>query len=590
MSDSLLAVGDFFQAGLEAAERRTTGTHYTDEATILRVIRPLFLDDLYRQFYDTRTAMDRRAALEWFQNHLAGLKFLDPACGAGNFLAVTYRELSRLEALVIQELYDGRLLGPSKVNASQLYGIEIDARAAKLAVDALDGLDGHSGHPHITNADALEVDWNTILPATECAYILCNPPYGGAKYQTNHQRRQVRRATSLAGTLDYSAAWLAKAATYSTANHHLQMGFVVTNSITQGEQVAQLWPALLDGHGLRIGFAYQPFVWQADTPGAARVHIVIVGLGRHDRPRRLFSLDGDMIHEDNPPVISPYLRGAKQAVVVRESTHPLHGLPAMHNGTKPLDGGHYIFTDQERDTFLQDEPNAKPYMMPYVGGAELIRGTRRWLLTPGLIPTNILEGLPAVRERVTLVEAFRRHRSESTSRLDPTAFGITMMPKGDYLAIPVVSSQKRPYIPMAFLAYPTIPNTMLRVVPSATLGLFGLLTSGMHMAWMRRVGGRLKSDYRYSIGTVYNTFPVPDGPLDILAEPARAVLEARHTHHGSTLSYLYDPDTMPPDLLAAHQRLDGIVDRLYRQQPFGSDDERAGFLLEAYGRVKTLTR
>ena len=425
--------GGLFQVVMDAESRRQTGAHYTTEENIMRVIRPLFLDDLRAEYEEARSGMNRRAALERFQNKLAGLSFLDPACGSGNFLAVSYRELRRLELDVIGDLHDASkqrldVSGLSKVNVSQFYGIETKPFSVKIAEISLWMTDHlmnrelgarygqtHSRipleqSPHIICADALDTKWEDVLPAMQCSYILGNPPYGGSKVMTAYQRKQVRRIANLGragGTLDYVAAWFLKAAQYTEANHRTRIGFVATNSITQGEQVGQLWPVLLGNHGLRIEFAYRSFKWGSEAPGMARVHVVIIGLGRDNRQRRLFHTDGGEVLEENPPAISPYLFGVDRSRVVSESAMPINGLPRMATGSKPIDGGHYIFTNDEKRQFLKTEPGAEPYMRQYIGAKEYIGGKRRWILALHDVDPAELRRLPNTAGRVESVRSYR---------------------------------------------------------------------------------------------------------------------------------------------------------------------------------------
>lgn len=353
--------GGMFQVVMNAKARRQAGAHYTTEENILRVIRPLFLDGLYEEFGEAKSGTNRHVSLERFQNRLAGLKFMDPACGSGNFLAIAYRELRRLEMKVILELHDPRIqrmsvAGLSKVDIHQFYGIEMkpfSARIAEISMWMTDHLMNRElgdrygltyariplkASPNIRCADALETDWNDLLPAAECDYILGNPPFGGSK-TPGHQG--VMRRLAGGGTLDHVAAWFLKAAEYTETNRHTRIGFVATNSLIQGEQVGQLWPNLLDSHGLSIQFAYTPFKWSSEARGMAHVHVVIIGLGRGREQRRLFHVDCDDVLEENPRMITPYLYGAERARIVRKTARPLNGLPNLRIGSQPLDDGHY---------------------------------------------------------------------------------------------------------------------------------------------------------------------------------------------------------------------------------------------------------
>ena len=602
--------GGMFQNVLNAEKRRYAGAHYTAEENIMRVIRPLFLDGLYREFETAKSGTNRRAALERLQDKLAGLRFLDPACGSGNFLAIAYRELRRLELKVILELHDTKtqrldVSGLSRVDVHQFYGIEKDqfpTRIAEISLWMTDHLMNRElgekygiayariplqQSPNVVCADALEIDWNDVIPAAQCSYILGNPPYRGAKIQDKLQRQQVRQIASLGGsggTLDYVAAWFFRAAQYTEANHTIRIGFVATNSITQGEQAGQLWPTILDNYGMRIQFAYRSFKWGSEAPGMAHVHVVIIGLGRDDAQCRLFHTD-DQTLEENPRAISPYMVGVAHARVVRESSRPLNGLPEMVMGSKPIDGGNYIFTDAERDAFLLIEPKARRHMRPYVGAKDYIHRKSRWILALHSVEPDKLADMPHVVERVNAVKRLRLNsKSVSTIKLadTPTLYHLNVLPDRPFLVIPSTSSERRRYVPIGYLEPPIVPSNANMVIPNATLGLFGLLTSRMHMVWLYYVGGRLKSDYRYSAGLVYNTFPVPDSSLDGLESYAQRVLDARDAHLTSTLADLYNPVTMPADLAKAHRKLDRAVDRLYRRKMFDSDLERIEFLLERY--------
>ena len=583
--------GGMFQNVLNAEKRRQAGAHYTTEENIMRVIRPLVLDGLYREIKTAQSGTNRRAALERLQNKLAGLRFLDPACGSGNFLAISYRELRRLELKIILELHDTGtqrldVSNLSRVDVHQFYGIEKDqfpAHIAEISLWMTDHLMNRElgakygiayaripleQSPNIVCADALEIDWNDVIPAAQCSYILGNPPYSGAKVQTKQQRQQVRRIANLGGsggTLDYVAAWFFKAAQYTEANHQILIGFVATNSITQGEQVGQLWPTILDDYGMRIQFAYRSFKWGSEAPGMAHVHVVIIGLGRDDVQCRLFHTD-DQTLEENPRAISPYLVSVKRARVVRETPKPLNGLPRMAIGSQPIDGGHYIFNDAKKKEFLRAEPGAERYMRPYVSAWDFLRNKHRWILALHNAEPNQLADLPQTTSRMQAVRRFRLNskRKSTLAMADtPGQYCLNVLPKSPFLIIPRVSSENRRYVPIGYLRPPVIPSDATMIVQNASLGLFGLLTSHMHMVWLYYVGGRLETRFRYSAGLVYNTFPVPDCSLDGLEPHAQRVLDARGAHPTSTLADMYGPVTMPADLAKAHRRLDRAVDRLY---------------------------
>ena len=432
--------------------------------------------------------------------------------------------------------------------------------------------------------------------------MLGNPPFVGAKFQSPEQREQVRRIAALGksgGTLDYVTAWFLKAGEYvqqSTA----QIGFVATNSITQGEQVAQLWPILFDRCKLDIAFAHRTFAWGSDARGMAHVHVVIIGLakrGNAPREKRLFSYDapkGDP-QESQHAALSPYLFDAgglaDARVVVKESAQALNGLPKLIIGSKPIDGGHYIFNADERSAFLREEPSAESYLRPFVGSREFLQGGERWILHLADVPPQVLKTLPKIRERIAAVRAYRlASKSKPTQALaaTPTLYHVNVIPTAPFLVVPEVSSERRDYIPIAWLEPPVIPSNKVRILSNATLWQFGLLTSAMHMAWVRIIGGRLKSDFSYGIGIIYNTFPLPPVPterLQRLTLHADAVLAARANHPDATLADLYDPCLMPADLRKAHQALDRAVDILYRRSGFTSDRDRVEHLFGLYEKM-----
>ena len=630
--------GALFQSVMEPAERRAQGAHYTTEKNILKVIEPLFLDDLREKFQRLKDRRDGRslADLRKFRDGLGTLRLFDPACGCGNFLIIAYRELRSLEIEVLRELA-GRTSSvqlsldvKSVVDVDQFHGIELSEFPARIASTALWMMDHIMNNrlslefgqtyaripiqksPRIVNADALEVDWAAVLPPDTCSYVFGNPPFGGSKFQSPEQRTQVRRVASLGGTggtLDYVAAWFIKAGEYvrrvpaGDGRRPPRIGFVSTNSITQGEQVGQLWPILFDRHKLEIAFAHRTFAWGSDARGKAHVHVVIIGLDTQEhvaRSRRLFSyedINGEAL-ESNHSVITPYLVDGSSLtdprLVVQEEGRPINGLNQMLTGSQPIDGGHCIFDAKQRLEFLNAERNAAPLLRPFVGALEFLRGKERWILDLHDASPDLLATLPRVRERIAAVRAYRRNsKRKSTQKLagTPTLWQVNVIPTTPFLVLPEVSSERREYIPVGWLEPPAIPSNKLRLLPDATLTDFALLTSAMHMAWMRAVTGRLESRYMYSVGVVYNAFPPPgfsNGESDLSAlEPlAQAVLDARARYPNSTLANLYDPDQMPPDLRKAHRALDRAVDRRYRATRFTSERERVEFLFALYEKMR----
>jgi len=627
--------GALFESVIDSVTRRKQGAHYTPEEAIQRLIGPQFLDALWAEFATVRARKDggRAAALGLFHDKLADMTFLDPACGAGNFLVVAYRELRELERDLLKELHPPierqkvtDVAALSRLNVDRFFGIEIDEFPARIAEVAL-WMTDHIANtrlgedfgrayariplvaaPGIRVGDALEIEWAEVIAPERCSYVLGNPPFAGSKMQSPAQRLQVRRLAKLGktgGTLDYVAAWFLKAGEYARAGGP-PFAFVATNSICQGEQVAQLWPILFHRLALDIAFAHRTFVW----PGKAKVHCVIVGLtkrGTMPGPKRLFGYvegKGRPV-ETKPEWMTAYLHEIGEPLrhqTVAKTNRLLNVAPALVIGSKPIDGGYLIFDAVERMRVLHDEPEALTWLQPFVGGEEYLNGGQRWILALQDAPPDRLIKLHTIRERLKLVREYRGGRIPAkgekkikppgTSALNlgrtPASYHVTVIPKGRYLVIPETSSETREYVPMGWLEPPTIPSNLVRVLVDAKPYHFGILTSAMHMAWLRHIGGRLKSDYRYSIGLVYNTFPWPPEPTPAarakIEALAQAVLDARALpkNTAATLAQLYNPDTMPVELRAAHTALDRAVDRLYRPGGFRSERERIEHLFMLY--------
>ena len=519
----------------------------------------------------------------------------------------------------------------SVVDVDQFYGIEIGEFAARIAATALWMMDHIMNNrlslefgqtyaripieksPHIHNGDALEIDWADVLPPDDCSFVFGNPPFGGAKQQSPTQRAQVRGVASLGGhggTLDFVAAWFIRASEYVRRAGPVggaptpRIGFVATNSIAQGEQVAQLWPLLFDRYGLEIAFAHRTFAWGSDAPGKAHVHVIIVGLETTEHAssdKRLFVYENPKCEplEGRHAVITPYLFDggmlADPHLVVREESRPINGMPRLKTGVQMIDNGILTFTHHEQRDFVASEPGAQRFFRKYIGGDEYINGFHRWILYLADSSPSDLRHLPKVRERIQQVRQYRASsRRSSTVAMSafPTKVGVDERLSAPFLVLPNTSSERREYIPIGWLTPDVVANQKLRILPEATLVHFALLTSAMHMAWMRAVTGRMKSDYMYSVGVVYNTFPTPPSfatentDSSALEQLARAVLDARTAHSDATLADLYDPDLMPPNLRTAHQALDRAVDRLYRRARFTSERERIEYLFALYERMQ----
>ncbi|MCX6908279.1 MAG: class I SAM-dependent DNA methyltransferase, partial [Verrucomicrobia bacterium] len=616
--------GSIFQGVVEGPARRQQGQHYTSERDIMKVLRSLFLDDLRAEWARLRADRSnrRRAGMEAFHQKLRSLRFLDPACGCGNFLVLAYRELRALEIEVIRELHgtaqqvlDVRQL--LKVDVDQFHGIELfewpvriaevalwlmdhqmNAQAAEVFGLSFDRLPLRAS-PHIVQANALRMDWNDVLPREQCSFVLGNPPFVGKHYQNAEQRADMVHVFGdfpNTGDLDYVTCWHVKAADYIQGTR-IVVGFVSTNSITQGEQVPVLWSILFQRFHLKIHFAHRTFTWVSEARGKAHVHVVIIGLAAYDMDRKVITdYDADPAHPLASEVsnITPYLTPGSDLFVTKQR-RPLCEVPEMRCGNKPTDDGNFILTDAERIEFLREEPGAKQFLRRYTGSEEFINGNMRWCLWLKDAAPDELRKLPKVMERVQRVREFREKSTAKPTReaaTMPARFFFESQPETKFIGIPEVSSQRRNYIPIGFLEPKIIVSNKIYVIPSPDIFLFGVLLSVMHMAWVRIVGGRLKSDFQYSGSMVYNTFPWPTQTPEqkaVVEEKARAVLAAREPHlppRGmATLADLYDPNTMPPELVRAHSELDRAVEKCYRPAPFQSDRERVEHLFRLYEQL-----
>jgi hypothetical protein len=608
--------GALFQSVMDPKQRRHLGAHYTTEKNILKLIGPLFLDELRAEFQRLKP---QRKRLDEFHQRLAKLKFLDPACGCGNFLVIAYRELRALELEILRAVHQDRsqlldVHSEIRCNVDQFYGIELEEFPAQIAQTALWLMDHQMNllvseefgqyfsrlplttSATIVHANALQRDWREIVPPPELNYILGNPPFGGKQFQSDEQKADMARVFAdikAAGVLDFVAPWYRKAADYMVENPAIKTAFVSTNSITQGEQVGVLWPDLLR-RGVKIHFAHRTFQWSSEARGKAAVHCVIIGFALHDvADKRIFDYETPQseAHEIKAKNINPYLVDAPDVVLVSQR-YPLLGAPIISFGSMPNDGSNLILSLEENVDLLLKEPKAINWIKKYLGSFELINKKERfclWLV--GILPDE-LRTMPAVLERVEAVRLYRLKSNRSTTRdlaSTPTLFGEIRQPTNRYLAIPKTSSENRAYIPMAFLDSYVIANTELFTIDKATLFHFGILSSAMHMAWVRAVCGRLESRYRYSAGIVYNNFPWPQSPTEkqrqTIEAAAQAVLDARAKYPESSLAALYDPLTMPPDLVKAHRKLDAAADAAYARRKFSGDRDRLAFLFELYQQL-----
>jgi hypothetical protein len=605
--------GSLFQGVMEAKERRQTGGHYTSERDILKLINALFMDDLRAEFEKAKRS---KTALKTFQQKLGSLRFFDPACGCGNFLVITYRELRLLEIEVLKAMYGDDVQMELDVQALSIVdvdaytGIEIQEWPARIAEVAMWLMD-HQMNMRLSEAfgqyfvrlplrksaninvgNALRLDWKTILSPDQCAYVLGNPPFVGKQFQDSEQKKDMELIWAKvkgAGVLDYVTCWYAKAADY-IQNTAISVGFVSTNSISQGEQVGLLWNDLFQ-RNMKIQFAYRTFPWASEARGKAHVHVVIIGFVGFNPPvKTIYECVDEKISRHDARNISPYLIEGNDAVVMSRTT-ALCQAPEIGFGSMPNDGGNLILSENDRRELISQETAASQFIRPFLGPDEFLNNTPRWCLWLVNASPAIIRSCPLILSRI---EDVRTHRQKSKRKTTqeladkPSVFGENRQPTRRYLAIPKTTSERRICIPMAFLDPEVIAGTDLFTLPDANVYHFGILTSTMHMAWMRQVCGRLESRYRYSAGLVYNNFPWPENPNEknkaTVEAKAQKILEVRAKQTLSTLADLYDPLTMPPDLVKAHADLDRAVDRCYRSQEFTSDRQRVEFLFALYER------
>ncbi|MGB2974501.1 MAG: DNA methyltransferase, partial [Phycisphaerae bacterium] len=610
--------GSLFQDIMKPRERRQIGGHYTSERDILKVIRALFLDDLREEFERVKK---NKAELRRFHKKLGRLQFLDPACGCGNFLVITYRELRLLEIEVFRALH-GRgqraldIAHLSLLDVDAFFGIEIKEWPARIAEVAMWLMDHQMNirlseaigeylvrlplrkSPTIVCGNALRLDWKEILPPGKCSYVLGNPPFVGKKARNAEQQADMEavfgdmRGT---GVLDYVCCWYLRAAQY-TKNTPIKVAFVSTNSITQGEQPGVLWPILLRNFGLKIHFAHRTFPWESEARGRAHVHVVIIGFGAGDKANKViydYEADGERVTASKANNISPYLvEGSEVTLGNREK--PICGVPEIQFGNMPNDGGQFLFSDSEKADFVRAEPDAAPYIRPFLSAKEYLHGKKRWCLWLKDASPKDIRGMEKVRERVEAVRSYRSASQRATTKRladFPMLFGEIRQPDTSYVLIPRHSSENRRYIPLSYFKPIYVVGDSCLFVPGATLYHFAVLSSATHMAWVRQVCGRLESRYRYSNKLVYNNYPWPEVPrakqrAEVEAA-AQAVLDVRaeHLSQGESLAELYDPLAMPSKLVKAHAELDRAVDRCYRAQPFTSERQRVEFLFSLYEKL-----
>ncbi len=658
--------GSMFQSVMNPKERRNLGAHYTSETNILKLIKPLFLDELWKEF---EKVQHDTTLLTHFHNKIASLRFLDPACGCGNFLIITYRELRLLEFKVVTTLqklnrryHQMDFLDISmffRVNVDQFYGIEYEEFPSKIAEVAMWLIDHQMNmycsietgrkllriplvkSAKILHGDALKINWNNLLseqntinidakdaeiimvskaqepevkygkvnlkveyfkivdefseikPDTKFDYILGNPPFIGSKIMSQAQRDAVVKEFDNmqgAGVLDYVTAWYIKAAKYIQGTK-IKVAFVSTNSIVQGEQTSILWGQMLNKYKIKIHFAHRTFKWSNEAKGNAAVYCVIIGFANYDTNNKNISEYEDIrgeAHEIKVKNINPYLVDAKD-LLISKSSKPICNVPKMSFGNMPLDGGHLLLSDEEKNEFILKEPNAEKFIKPLISAYEFLNGGKRWCLWLADAEPNELRQFPEILKRTNLVKKFRLEsvRNQTIEKAkQPNLFGEIRDFGETYIVVPRVSSENRRYVPMGFFDKNSIVSDTCMAIPDGTLYHFGVLMSIMHMAWVKSVCGRLKSDFRYSKDIVYNNYPWPENPTDkqkkTIEEKAQKVLDVRVEFPKSSLSDIYHPLLMPPALVKAHNELDKAVDLAYRPQPFTNEANRLAFLFELY--------
>jgi hypothetical protein len=652
--------GSMFQSVMNPKERRNLGAHYTSEKNILKLIKPLFLDELWAEFEKVKGNTN---ALKKFHEKISKLRFLDPACGCGNFLIIAYRELRLLEIEILKLQLKGQTVTDIGsyilLDVDKFYGIEYEEFPAQIAQVAM-WLADHQMNMEagmalgdyfvrlplrksatIVHGNALRIDWGNLVkhiyidieaenatvtlnePAAEYNvniktknltiiderkgaekkielankfdYILGNPPFIGKSLQNAEQKEDMQKVfagINGAGVLDYVTAWYVKAAQF-IQNTNTKVAFVSTNSISQGEQVGILWNLLFNHYKIKIHFAHRTFKWGNEAKGNAAVHVVIIGFANFDADeKRIFEYEdikGEP-HEVRVKNINPYLVEGKDDYV-RRRKQPICNIPELIKGNQPTDEGNYLFTTDEKNKFLEDEPNAGKLFRRFIGSNEFINSIERWCLWLKNISPNELKALPKVYERVENVRTYRLKspKAATVKKADtPALFDEIRHTDEDYLVIPEVSSERRKYLPIGYIDKNIISSNKNYMLPNATLYHFGILNSIMHNNWTHHVSGRLKSDIQYSNGIVYNNYPWPENPTakqkEAVEKAAQAVLDARLQFAKSSLADLYDPNTMPPTLVKAHQQLDKAVDLCYRPQPFINETKRIEFLFELYDK------
>jgi hypothetical protein len=624
--------GSLFQSVMDQEKRRNLGAHYTSEKNIMKVIKGLFLDDLYNEFNESKNNIPK---LEKLLRKLSGLKFLDPACGCGNFLIISYRELRLLEIEilkllksyerkeVVRDFHSAKYLETntqlsfdikdlSHIDVDCMYGIEIEEFPARIAEVAMWLIDHQMNiltseefgdyyiriplkkSPHIHNKNALRIDWNEIIKQEECSYILGNPPFVGKKEQNISQKDDMdlifENMNSGVGVLDYVTSWYIKASEY-IRNTKIKVAFVSTNSISQGEQVGILWNILFNKYKLKIHFAHRTFKWDNEAKGKAHVHVVIIGFANYDiSAKYIYEYENINYepHEIKAKNINPYLVDSDDIVILKRN-NPLCDVPEINYGSMAIDEGILILSDEEKKEAVKNDEILKKFIRPFTGGDEFLNNFKRWCIWLYDVNPKEFSSSSFIYDKIKEVKKYRlkSNRLQTKKLADyPYLFGEIRQPDTNYILIPKVSSETRKYIPLGIIDKNVIASGSCLIIPIHSKYHFGVLSSIMHMSWMKYTCGRMKSDYQYSGTVVYNNFPWPlepsKGKLKKVEEEVKNLLEIRKEFKDQSLADLYDPISMPKKLVDAHKHLDKAVDLCYRSQPFPTELSRLEFLFDLY--------
>ncbi|MEC5209827.1 hypothetical protein RCH20_000879 [Psychrobacter sp. PL15] len=621
--------GSMFQAVIDPEQRGSLGQHYTSVSNIMKVIQPLFLDELREELdtvmalsNDNRHKNNKEARLNALLERISNISAIDPTCGSGNFLIIAYKELRRLEIDILKAQRDlikgakDNLLGlsfDSIVSLNSFYGIEYDDFASQIARLSLwlaehqmnVAFEKELGHSqpmlplkdggHIIHGNSLRIDWNDVCPnnGSDEIYIIGNPPFGGTLNRTGEQSKDMEiifKGFKTFKSLDYVTSWFYKGAQY-IANSNAKLALVSTNSIVQGTQVAPLFPPIFK-LGININFAYQSFPWSNNAKHNAGVHVVIVGLSaKPSKNKTLFKRINKEWHSEDVANISPYLVAGTD-IVIETRSKPIHNGRKMVRGNMPTDAGNLLLTDAEKEHLVSHEPKAEQYIRQVLGAREFLHQEKRWCLWFDGADLSELYQYPLIKQRLSAIQEFRQNSKLKSTRAmakHPHLFWFNSQPKtGNYILVPRVSSERRQYIPIGFFSSEIITTDRNFIIPNGTLYDFAILTSIIHNDWMRLTAGRLKSDYSYTNTVVYNTLPFPDvndKQKQNIENLAEEILLVRADNVGMTMAELYDPEKMPKDLRLAHENLDDAVDKLYRSQGFNTTEERLAHLLSRYEKI-----